>query len=489
MLTLNTQIPTAARSAIRALVKAHADWPAFLVEKGITVPANARKSDVIEFALRYPALVTQIEAILANTAPDMDDTPDMPDMPDMPDTVTSDAPMATDAGFTADAVLGPVEQLLAPLVRKELADALAPVIAAANKPAVERVVEIERVVEVGPGEAAARAARPKTRREKRVTFRTLFPSRSTQPWNDKQITLWTGGTAPAVDPFYVVDREQMATLMTAMEHGDNCWVYGPASSGKSTIPMYAAAMTGRNFVRFGMHGHVEVGDLIGGFGIENGATVWKDGALITAMKTPGMVILIDELTLAPQSVQAIFQSVCDDHRTYTIQATGEVVKAADGVVFVASDNTAGGGDDGGLYVGTSVINAALGTRFSRMIQMDYLSPQREAEALANHTKCPLPAARHLADIVAQARRLPALQGVVISLRQMNGFVRMVQDGFTAKQAFATTISGRMPATERAALETLITLAWADNFDALMAGQPAAATPSDSAAARAFPDTF
>jgi MoxR-like ATPase len=204
------------------------------------------------------------------------------------------------------------------------------------------------------------------------------------------------------------------------------------------------------------------------------------------MRCPGTVILIDELTFAPAGVQAIIQLVADDHRSLTLP-TGEVVKAADGVVFCVADNTAGSGDEGGLYAGTNVSNAALVTRFKRMLVIDYLSPQKEAEALSNHTACPMPAARHLADFVAQARRLPALAGVVVSLRQMVGFVQCVQDGFSSKDAFVTTISSRMPATEKAAIEALADLAWNQSFEALVHNKPVPATPSDSAASKAFGD--
>jgi len=209
--------------------------------------------------------------------------------------------------------------------------------------------------------------------------------------------------------------------------------------------------------------------------------------LVKAMRCPGMVILIDELTFAPAGVQAIVQLVADDHRSLTLP-TGEVVKAADGVVFVVADNTAGAGDEGGLYAGTNISNAALVTRFKRMIVVDYLSAQKEAEALANHTSCALPAARHLSDFVAQARRLPALAGVVISLRQMVGFVQCVQDGFSAKEAFVTTISSRMPATEKAAIEALADLTWSASFEALIHGKPVPASPSNSPASNAFADT-
>jgi cobaltochelatase CobS len=493
MLTINTRIPTIARGKIRSLVKAHAGWRTFIEGKG-KVSAQALNSEILEFALTDPGLVTAIEAILsaspANAATDAPETMDENDMADMENDDMANAPSLT--GFALNDILSSVDQFLSPLVRSELSNVLGPVLAAANKPAVEieRVIEVERIVEVAPGEAP-RVSAPKARRDKRVTFRTLYPSRSTKcsAYFDAPLTLWTGAAnSPAADPFYVVDKQHMALLMTGMERSTNIWLTGPAGTGKSTLPEQAAATLGRPFVKIGMTRQTEVEALIGGMALRNGATVWEDGALIKAMRQPGTVILIDELTFAPAGVQAIIQLVADDHRSITLP-TGELVKAADGVVFVVADNTAGSGDEGGLYAGTNVSNAALVTRFKRMIHVDYLSAQKEAEALANHTKCPMEAARHLADFVAQVRRMPAMQGVVISLRQMVGFVQCVQDGFSSKDAFVATISSRMPATERATIDGLCDLRWNENFEALVHGKAAPViAPSDSPAATAFGDT-
>ena len=80
-----------------------------------------------------------------------------------------------------------------------------------------------------------------------------------------------------------------------------------------------------------------------------------------------------------------------------------------------------------------------------------------------------------------------MQGVVVSLRQMVGFVQAVQDGFSSKEAFIVTISSRMPATEKAAIEALADLAWNQNFEALIHNKPVPATPSNSPAAKAFGD--
>ena len=53
MLTPQTQIPTHARGQVRALIKAHKDWKAFLDEKGI-ISASARNADLIEFRITAP---------------------------------------------------------------------------------------------------------------------------------------------------------------------------------------------------------------------------------------------------------------------------------------------------------------------------------------------------------------------------------------------------------------------------------------------------
>jgi hypothetical protein len=67
MLTLTTPLPTSLRGQIRARVKAHRHWPAFLHEKGL-LSASARNADLIEFALRQPDLKTEIEQVLSNYA-------------------------------------------------------------------------------------------------------------------------------------------------------------------------------------------------------------------------------------------------------------------------------------------------------------------------------------------------------------------------------------------------------------------------------------
>jgi MoxR-like ATPase len=201
------------------------------------------------------------------------------------------------------------------------------------------------------------------------------------------------------------------------------------------------------------------------------------------------VILIDEPTLASPGVQAVFQAITDDSRTYTVHSTGEVVRIAEGVFFIVADNTNGAGDETGQYAGTHQANAALVNRFRRMVRVDYMTKSQEAKALVNWTNVPLAAAEHVVDFFARARKLPEMEGIVMSLRQMTGFVRTVKDGFTSKQAFEVSVLNKLPATERAAVEALATLDWHTTFEAALTGNtvPLTNQPSDSEGAHAFDD--
>src|SRR6187401_2792942 len=110
MLTINTQIPTVARGAVRSIVKGHADWHLYLIEKGL-VSASARNADLLDFALRYPDVTAKIEALLmlSPVGAQADAPETLMEDETMPDETA--APVTLD-GFQLDDVLAGVDQLL-----------------------------------------------------------------------------------------------------------------------------------------------------------------------------------------------------------------------------------------------------------------------------------------------------------------------------------------------------------------------------------------
>jgi MoxR-like ATPase len=525
------EIPTVARGAVRAFIKGQSGFDAWQAAKGIAASRDVRNAHLVEYAEEH-GLLEEVKDIIARAnAPqpaqpsqslqDMLDERDLASegifdvvpaaLPNPPAEIVvpeaqiegrkprsaTQSPVESETEvqspmtqqFDASSLLSPVEPFLSPLVRGELEKALAPVIAAANKPAVVKTITKTVTVEAQPLAPVGQAPYA-VKTDLTSEFGKLFGLKGQSEYLKSHVTLWNScGASPAVDPYYVVDAENMGALALGAEAGLNVWQVGPAGSGKTTQPEQFAAHTGRPFVKITFSRQTEIADLVGGYEVKDGATQWKDGALIAAMKRPGTVILFDEPTLAPAGVQAIIQAVTDEHRTFTIQATGEVVRAAHGIVFVVADNTNGSGDDTGQYAGTNQANAALVNRFKAMVRVDYLSKSQETKALRNHTGAPTPACEHVVDFFHKARKLPELETVVLSLRQMTGLVKLVAAGFPSKVALRMALLERLPNTERAALETLATLDWGSQFEALMKGQalsPAIA-PSDGNASRAFDD--
>lgn len=520
MSTTNLEIPTVARGAVRAFIRGHHAFDAWLTAQGIA-SRDVKNADLIDYAETH-GLLEEVKDLIARAtqgativqSPDQGQAAGSPALPNPPAQIdvsqslqdmfaaqepssATHSPVETFSEvqspmtqqFDANALLSPVEPFLSPLVRGELEKALAPVIAAANKPAVVKEVVKTVTVQAMPTAPAGQAPYA-VKTGLTAPFGKLFGVKGAHDYINSPVELWDShGASPATDPFFIVDNEVMGALVLGSEEGLNVWQVGPAGSGKTTQPEQFAAHTGRPFVKITFSRQTEVADLVGGYEVKDGATVWKDGALIAAMKRPGTVILFDEPTLAPAGVQAVIQAVTDEHRTFTIHATGEVVRAAPGIVFCVADNTNGSGDDTGQYAGTNQSNAALVNRFKVMVRVDYLSKAQETRALQNHTGAPREACDHVVDFFQKARKLPELEGVVLSLRQMTGLVKMTARGFPAKVAMKVALLERLPNTERAALETLATLDWGSQFEALMKGQkPTTQSPvSDSGASRAFDD--
>lgn len=77
---------------------------------------------------------------------------------------------------------------------------------------------------------------------------------------------------------------------------------GPTSSGKTSLVAYLAAQTGHALVRINNHEHTDLQEYLGSYvSSPSGRLVFKEGALVSAMRKGAWVVL-DELNLAPSEV-------------------------------------------------------------------------------------------------------------------------------------------------------------------------------------------
>lgn len=159
------------------------------------------------------------------------------------------------------------------------------------------------------------------------------------------------------------------------------FITGLSGNGKTFSIEQACAQTNRELIRVNITIETDEDDLIGGFRLVNGETVWHDGPVVEALKR-GAVLLLDEIDLASNKILCL-QSVLEGNGVY-LKKIGTYVRPAKGFQVFATANTKGKGSEDGRFIGTNVLNEAFLERFPVTFEQAYPSPSTEAKILAKH---------------------------------------------------------------------------------------------------------
>ena len=146
------------------------------------------------------------------------------------------------------------------------------------------------------------------------------------------------------------------------------YITGLSGNGKTTTVEQACAENGREFFRVNITPETCEDDLLGGFRLINGETVWVDGPVLVAMKRGG-ILLLDEIDLGTVKIMCL-QPVLEGKRVF-IKKTNTWVAPSDGFNVIATGNTKGRGDDTGKFVGTNCMNEAFLDRIGETVEQDY----------------------------------------------------------------------------------------------------------------------
>ena len=158
------------------------------------------------------------------------------------------------------------------------------------------------------------------------------------------------------------------------------FITGLSGNGKTLMVKEVCAKLKREFIRANITVETDEDDLIGGFRLLNGETVWHDGPVVTAMKR-GAVLLLDEIDLASNKIMAL-QPVLEGSSIY-LKKIGKWVHPAEGFTVIATANTKGQGSDDGRFIGTNVLNEAFLERFPVTIEQSYPTAKMETKILDN----------------------------------------------------------------------------------------------------------
>jgi hypothetical protein len=156
------------------------------------------------------------------------------------------------------------------------------------------------------------------------------------------------------------------------------FVTGLSGNGKTTMIDQVCARLRRDLYRVNITTQTDEDDLLGGFRLINGETVWQDGPVVAAMEQGG-VLLLDEIDLASNKIMCL-QPVLEGKGVF-LKKINRFVKPAAGFTVIATANTKGKGSDDGRFVGTNVMNEAFLDRFAFTMEQEYASRSTEKKIL------------------------------------------------------------------------------------------------------------
>jgi hypothetical protein len=156
------------------------------------------------------------------------------------------------------------------------------------------------------------------------------------------------------------------------------FITGLSGNGKTFSVEQACAQLKRELIRVNITIETDEDDLIGGFRLVDGATVWHNGPVVEALER-GAILLLDEIDLASNKILCL-QSILEGKGVF-LKKIGRFVKPAAGFNVIATANTKGKGSDDGRFIGTNVLNEAFLERFPVTLEQSYPAPATEQKIL------------------------------------------------------------------------------------------------------------
>jgi MoxR-like ATPase len=156
------------------------------------------------------------------------------------------------------------------------------------------------------------------------------------------------------------------------------FITGLSGNGKTMGVTQACAENRREMIRVNVTIETDEDDLLGGYRLREGQTVWQNGPVIEAMER-GAILLLDEIDLASNKIMCL-QPILEGSGIF-VKKINKFVKPADGFNVIATANTKGQGSEDGKFIGTNVLNEAFLERFPITFEQKYPSVKIEEKIL------------------------------------------------------------------------------------------------------------
>ena len=191
----------------------------------------------------------------------------------------------------------------------------------------------------------------------------------------------TGNIVPAKDPVFVPwgHYKDIKQIVTSKQFYP-IFITGLSGNGKTMNVQQACAQTKRECIRVNITIETDEDDLLGGYRLQDGQTVWQNGPVIEAMER-GALLLLDEIDLASNKIMCL-QPILEGNGVF-LKKINKFVAPVEGFNVIATANTKGQGSEDGRFIGTNILNEAFLERFPITVEQTYPTNKIENKILAN----------------------------------------------------------------------------------------------------------
>lgn len=224
-------------------------------------------------------------------------------------------------------------------------------------------------------------------------------------------------------------------LVRSVIRAKNLGFIGYPGCGKTMASRAVALALGRPLFMIPMNAASDPRtNLLGTPHFKNGETTFVYAEFIKAIQTPNAVVVLDELNRAHPDATNILLSPLDEEQRYVrIDETGETIKVAPGVSFMATANV------GPEFVGTNRIDRALMDRFD-WVEIQPMSADDEFKNLTSRfgDRVEEKLLQGIANLAGRTREIIKQEGTeldsILSTRKCEAIASLVADGFSIMEA-------------------------------------------------------
>jgi len=191
----------------------------------------------------------------------------------------------------------------------------------------------------------------------------------------------TGDIVPTKDPVFVPWGyfKDIKSIVSSKQFYP-IFITGLSGNGKTMNVSQACAQAKRECIRVNITIETDEDDLLGGYRLQEGQTVWQNGPVIEAMER-GAILLLDEIDLASNKIMCL-QPILEGNGVF-LKKINKFIKPAPGFNVIATANTKGQGSNDGKFIGTNILNEAFLERFPITVEQAYPTNKIESKILLN----------------------------------------------------------------------------------------------------------